>query len=138
LTTWRTSVPGSAVRSVRCCGVTERAGRVKPAEINARFVAYRDVLGLPKTLTHPISAAQLTERLRQLGIHSARARSTALFALPTELPAALLARMLGIHISAAVAWQRASAGDWTTYAAEVSRRNNTLIRSIDAIPTHRP
>jgi hypothetical protein len=46
--------------------------------------------------------------------------------------------MLGIHINAAVAWQRASAGDWTTYAAEVSRRNNTLIRSIDAIPTHRP
>ena len=31
--------------------VIERGGRVKPAEINARFVAYRDVLGLPKTLT---------------------------------------------------------------------------------------
>jgi hypothetical protein len=31
--------------------------------------------------------------------------------------------MLGIHISVAVAWQRASSGDWTAYAAEVSRRN---------------
>jgi integrase/recombinase XerC len=31
--------------------VTERGGRIKPAEINARFVAYRDALGLPKTLT---------------------------------------------------------------------------------------
>ena len=31
--------------------VTERGGRVDPAEINARFVAYRDALGLPKTLT---------------------------------------------------------------------------------------
>ena len=31
--------------------VTERGGRVAPAEINARFVAYRDALGLPKTLT---------------------------------------------------------------------------------------
>lgn len=30
--------------------VTERGGRVKPAEINARFVAYRDTLGLPKAL----------------------------------------------------------------------------------------
>jgi hypothetical protein len=30
--------------------------------------------------------------------------------------------MLGIHISVAVAWQRASAGDWTSYAAEVARR----------------
>jgi hypothetical protein len=49
-------------------------------------------------------------------------RSTALFHLATELPAALLARMLGIHIAVAVSWQRASAGDWTSYAAEVSRR----------------
>jgi hypothetical protein len=30
--------------------------------------------------------------------------------------------MLGIHIDVAVAWQRISAGDWMTYAAEVSRR----------------
>ena len=30
--------------------VTERGGRVKPAEINARFVAYRDALGMPKAL----------------------------------------------------------------------------------------
>jgi len=31
--------------------VTERGGRVKPAEINARFTAYRDALGLPGSLT---------------------------------------------------------------------------------------
>jgi len=30
--------------------VTERGGRIKPAEINARFVAYRDALGLPPAL----------------------------------------------------------------------------------------
>lgn len=62
----------------------------------------------------------LNERLRQLGIRPAQARNTALFQFATELPADLLARMLGIHIT--VAWQRASAGDWTNYAAEVSRR----------------
>jgi hypothetical protein len=28
--------------------VTERGGRIKPAEINARFTAYRDALGLPR------------------------------------------------------------------------------------------
>lgn len=70
----------------------------------------------------PISAYQLAERLRQLGLHPAQSRSTALFSLATELPAAMLARLLGIHIKAAVAWQRASAGDWTTYAAQYSRR----------------
>lgn len=31
--------------------VTERGGRVKPSEINARFVVYRDALGLSKDLT---------------------------------------------------------------------------------------
>jgi len=31
--------------------VTERGGRIKPAEINARFEAYRDALGLPRILT---------------------------------------------------------------------------------------
>ncbi len=67
-------------------------------------------------------AYQLGERLRQLGLHPGQARSTALFQLATELPAALLARMLGIHIAVAVAWQRASSGDWTTYAADVSHR----------------
>jgi hypothetical protein len=70
----------------------------------------------------PISSYQLGERLRQLGLRPGQSRSTALFQLATDLPAALLARMLGIHIDVAVAWQRASAGDWTTYAAEISRR----------------
>ncbi len=71
----------------------------------------------------PISASQLADRLRHIGIRSGQARSAALFQLATDLPAALLARMLGIHITVAVAWQRASAGDWATYAAEVSQRN---------------
>ena len=30
---------------------------------------------------------------------------------------AVLARLLGIHITVAAAWQRASAGDWSAYAA---------------------
>ena len=45
--------------------------------------------------------------------------------LATELPAAVIARMLGIHIKVAVEWQRAASGDWTAYAADYSRRNNT-------------
>jgi hypothetical protein len=72
----------------------------------------------------PISAFRMAERLRQLGIRCNQARSAALFDLATDLPAALLSRMLGIHIAVAVAWQRASAGDWTNYAAEISRRGN--------------
>jgi hypothetical protein len=73
----------------------------------------------------PISSSHLNERLRQLGLHPGQDRSTALFQLAADLPAALLARMLGIHITVAVAWQRASSGDWTSYAADVSRRTRT-------------
>jgi hypothetical protein len=73
----------------------------------------------------PISSYRLAERLRENGIYSGQARSTALFQLATDLPAAVLARLLGIHITVAVAWQRASAGDWAAYAAEISRRKGT-------------
>ncbi|WP_203732972.1 hypothetical protein [Streptomyces sp. SID12501] len=50
-----------------------------------------------------------------------------MFQLATELPAPVLARTLGIDITVAVAakWQRAAAGDWATYAAEVSRRTTS-------------
>jgi hypothetical protein len=70
----------------------------------------------------PISTGQLTHRLNRLGIRPGPARSTALFQLATEIPAAILARTLGIHTDVAVSWQRLSAGDWTSYAAEVSQR----------------
>ncbi|MGW1412734.1 site-specific integrase, partial [Streptomyces sp. NPDC002403] len=70
----------------------------------------------------PISAWAMGERLRKLGIRLAETRSTALFQLATELPPAVLAHTLGIHISVAVKWQRAAAGDWATYAANISNR----------------
>lgn len=70
-----------------------------------------------------ISAYRIAERLHQIGIQSGPARSTALFQLAAEVPAAILARMLGIHINVAIAWQHASNGDWTAYAADISRRN---------------
>jgi len=56
---WAVEAVGDYVENVRprfgCEGhpalwVTERGGRVRPAEINARFVAYRDALGLPQAL----------------------------------------------------------------------------------------
>ena len=70
-----------------------------------------------------ISADRLGLRLIAVGIQPGQARSTALFALAEEVPAAILARMFGIHIQVAVQWQKASAGDWAAYAADVSRRS---------------
>jgi site-specific recombinase XerD len=45
--------------------VTERGGRIKPVEINARFVAYRDALGLPRALVpHSLRHSYAMELLR--------------------------------------------------------------------------
>jgi hypothetical protein len=33
-----------------------------------------------------------------------------------------LAKTLGIHVQAAIQWQKISAGDWAAYAADVSAR----------------
>ena len=45
-----------------------------------------------------------------------------LFQLAAEVPAAILARTLGVSTGVAVTWQRLSSGDWAAYAADVSRR----------------
>jgi hypothetical protein len=79
----------------------------------------------PVVLPEPLAGLgddRLGVRLNNIGLHPRRARSTALFTLATEIPAAILARTLGIHIQVAVRWQRAASGDWMTYAADVSRR----------------
>lgn len=68
------------------------------------------------------SAAITWPRLRQRDLYAGPARSAASFSLAAELPAALLAQLLGIHISVAVGWQRASNRDWSSYAAAYSRR----------------
>jgi hypothetical protein len=59
-----------------------------------------------------------------------------LFGLATELPAAVLARLLGIHIKVAVAWQHACAGDWTRYAADYSRRTPAPVQDAEPAPRH--
>ena len=64
-----------------------------------------------------ISAAALGNRLRDLGIEPQRARLAALDQLSKEVPPAVLAGVLGIHPSSAVATTNRSGGDWARYAA---------------------
>ncbi|MFI7337013.1 site-specific integrase [Streptomyces sp. NPDC050085] len=70
----------------------------------------------------PLSRDQLVLRLRALGVIPRQDRATALFTLASQVPAAILARMLGIHRAVAVQWQQASGGDWAAYAADVAAR----------------
>jgi len=67
-----------------------------------------------------------------------RGRATALFTLAADVPAAILAKTLGIHIQAATQWQKISAGDWAAYAADVSRRSGHTRRSHTSTPCSPP
>jgi hypothetical protein len=73
--------------------------------------------------TRPLTEGTLARRLQAHELRPRQSRNTALFALATEVPAAILATTLGIHIKAAIQWQKLSSGDWAAYAADVSRRN---------------
>ena len=70
----------------------------------------------------PLTEDALAQRLDALGISPRQGRSTALFALAADVPAAILAKTLGIHVQAAIQWQKISGGDWSAYAADISRR----------------
>ncbi|WP_188302180.1 hypothetical protein [Streptomyces sp. CBMA123] len=63
--------------------------------------------------------------MRDIGVKPRQSRNTALFTLAAEIPSAILAKMLGLHIAVAIQWQRASAGDWMAYAADVAGRAAT-------------
>jgi hypothetical protein len=71
----------------------------------------------------------LAQRLHALGISPRRGRATTLFTLAAEVPAAILAKTLGIHVQAAIQWQKISAGDWAAYAADISRRGHAQERA---------
>jgi hypothetical protein len=69
----------------------------------------------------PITPARLGERLRALGIYAMTGRRAALTSLAAQLPAAVLADLLGITPGTAVRWMRDAGGDWNNYAAHIAR-----------------
>lgn len=70
-----------------------------------------------------ISAEQLRKRLAdEAGITLRSARNAALLQLAGELPAPVLADLLGLHVNTAVEWIRSARGDWSAYAAAGARR----------------
>ena len=60
--------------------------------------------------------------LRALGIYAQTGRRAALLDLATQLPAAVLADLLGLHQTTAAKWMHQAGGDWSGYAAELARR----------------
>ena len=72
----------------------------------------------------PISAFRLGERLRQIGLRPGQARSTALSSSLLSFPQPCSPPCWESTSPSPLLGNAASAGDWTNYAAEVSRRDN--------------
>jgi hypothetical protein len=71
-----------------------------------------------RSIARPVAPQTLTRRLRQHGIEPRQARNTALAAWASDLPPAVLASLLGVHIQTAVNWASRTRRDWTAYLAE--------------------
>jgi hypothetical protein len=56
-----------------------------------------------------------------MGIYAQTARRAALLDLAAQLPAAVLADLLGLHQTTAAKWMHQAGGDWSRYAAELAR-----------------
>ncbi|WP_204079408.1 hypothetical protein [Mycobacterium riyadhense] len=69
----------------------------------------------------PLTAARLGERLRKLGIRAQPSRRAALTHLAAQLPAAVIADLLGIHPTTAVHWVHDASGDSNRYAAQLTQ-----------------
>ena len=65
----------------------------------------------------PIDNHSLTNRLNRHGISARPARNGALMALAADLPAAIIADLLGMHINTAIRWVRYAGRDWAEYLA---------------------
>ena len=65
----------------------------------------------------PIDNHSLTNRLNRHGISARPARNGALMALAADLPAAIIADLLGMHINTAIRWVRYAGRDWADYLA---------------------
>ncbi|WP_037607575.1 hypothetical protein [Streptacidiphilus rugosus] len=70
----------------------------------------------------PLSNQALMDRLKPLGIQSRPSRNTTIQELASELPAVVLSKLLGVHITTATRWSRTTGANRTEYAAELSRR----------------
>jgi hypothetical protein len=71
-----------------------------------------------RTPHRSIDPGTFAKRLKQRGISPRAGRNTALIVLASELPAAVLADLLGIDIATATRWAGYAKRDWQTYLAD--------------------
>jgi len=80
------------------------------------FPNQQDWLFPGRVAGQPIGMKALQERMKKLGIEARGARNTAVLNLARDVPASVLADLLGITAATAERWRELAGGNWTTYA----------------------
>ena len=75
-----------------------------------------------RTPGRPLSISRLKARLAAIGVVGRTARNTVLVDLASQLPPAVLGRLLGIDINTAGAWAERAARSGAAYAGDLTRR----------------
>jgi hypothetical protein len=83
----------------------------------------------------PLDGHSLTNLLNRHGISARPARNGALAALAADLPAAILADLLGLHVNTAVRWVIYARRDWADYLAIRAAERGRPIRGDQYLPT---
>lgn len=106
---------------------------ILPPKLAALVIAQRDHGRIPSPLTRtdpqtrwlfsgahpgrPLTSTGLRRNLAELDVHLRAARNTALMTLAEDLPASILAELLGLNIRTAARWTKLAQRDWTEYLA---------------------
>jgi hypothetical protein len=98
-----------------------------PPKVAAVVCAQRDAGPARITYHHPSQDPRPLFPGRRHGIEPRQYRNQALAAWAGEIPAPVLADILGLHVTTAEQWAQRARRDWTSYVAEraADRRNNS-------------
>jgi hypothetical protein len=66
----------------------------------------------------PVDPGPFGRRLKAHGINARSGRNTALISLAADLPAPVLAGLLGLHVQTGVRWTKYAKRDWESYLAD--------------------
>jgi integrase len=89
--------------------IAERRGWVAAAVPETRWLFPGGAPG------RPINEQVLSRRLKRIGVDCSHARRTALLQLARQMPAALVADLLGVHIVTATKWAEIAGRPWGEY-----------------------
>ncbi|GIG67728.1 hypothetical protein Pen01_40230 [Phytomonospora endophytica] len=104
--------------------ITEQLNQPAPTPLANTLETTTWMFPSPHPGTHR-QAKGLYERLAALGITVRSGRRAVLMALAQDLPAGVLASLIGIHASTATAWSHELKRDWTAYLATRINPPNT-------------